>query len=391
MALTIKTFSPIIPTEPQYVKGSNYDARLFFEGDNTSELYYTIIQTEIKQNYNGYNTYNDVKYRVISNGKLNGYANGSVVDYKMDLSNYIRFKTAYKLNAETESEYPTIEEILRVTYILFEYNQSVMTTFASYFDSDGSGTYTMTAENLGIIYSNRHSVNLAFQISFFNQSGQSAGHYISPIIYKGCWYAINNAQAGESSPQIRIKEYAGGTLLKTYDTSASHLCNVHKLVKCNPNTTNVNVYLFDGETETGLQVLWTRSQMIGCTKAIAFSDSYGMLQVHNTTANQFISETTTRDTVDIGTRKLVKSSTTERKLHQHIGFDLDETLMYDLHRAEQFWTIDDTTGLATRWDNDATAFNSYNGLKKTERNVELIGTQYHKINNYSNQTQNFYD
>jgi hypothetical protein len=292
------------------------------------------------------------------------------------------------------------------TYIFFDTSNYMFLKYPTWFFENGSGEQSIGQSDLELLISAESGSYFNFDFKNMAENVLPQNRYnISTTIYKNTYFTVSNKYAQDGINLI-VKLYnSSNGLLNTFYLNGSPNANVERLIFCEYNCTKVVLQRrIDSETPTTLTTIYPIN---GChtlttntpnpdIKQLFYSDRNNSLQVFNTTANRFIEEVTTKEYINIGSRKMVNSSTTQRKLHQHTGFNVTEREMYDINKASFVWTVNNDNFVMNepvmeRWMMDNNTFSSYNGTKITEKNVELIMSQERQDTNYSNQKINFYD
>ena len=401
MSAQIHYFSPIV-YGTNYVKSPTFDSRMMWVDTTSPQVYYTIIQSRLKKN--DYTHSYSKEYVVKQIGRLNGYYEDYEYQYKFDWKNLIRFQTQTTLfkGQDTATNYYVSEEYIQ-SYFVLDTGSDMVTKYPTLFSTSDGETIIEQAD---LDYILTLEVGSIWAVDFSNTTADRINYSYPTTIYNNTWFAVGNHYT-LSDMDIVIRQYNGGTLLNTQYINALNLgiAVSDKLIFCDYRTTNVNINRRNSSNvETNLAVIYTTKGCHTLTSNVLntdinqlfYYDRNNYLRGLNIQANQFIEEVSDKQYINIGSRKIVKSSTTQRKLHQHTGFNLTEDEMYDLMKADFVWSIDKTLPAGDipntlRWTMDNSTFGSYNGQKLTERNVELIMSQERLNNNFSNQKINYYD
>lgn len=309
--MVITNNSPITTTDSTiYINNVDYDPRVFFT-DTGSTFYYILLRDNI----------------VVSTGILSGHYNGSTYDYRFNFNNYIKIDNQMS---------PIFENFDQVGSIKFSGNNSSILTLC--IDTTDLLAANILAGNLTSAMNGIISV--------------SSGHTTSQIVcdnifeYKFWDKTEESLIMFESNPVIDFEKYFvitmyGGRLYYNYYE------NSNSVIVASPMMTKTNGYDYtvymlripEGTAWLGLQGYDNNNhQIIGKSiqsQCYGYNNYYfwnpnGSFDSIHCKGNDNVIDTISKNSVQVGNRKVYTDITIQKQITQNTGFGLTQNQVYSL-------------------------------------------------------------
>lgn len=369
--MTIYPFSPLQNVTNQ-IKQDGFDSNMFF-CDSNNQLEYSVVVSTQYRNYD--NSSIVVKYKLVESGLLKGKYNGSTYDYRFDFERYINFQVDEKLGVNKLSE--TLKDVYLVVG-----TQNVVSKYPSdFFWNDGDYFTTVSA----IEGWSEAKQNFKFE----NKADGSTLIGYSTNLYENGYGTLSLSHSLSTNTLKANLIKTNGSFTTVTLTNSDAFNTKSKIYNIPSNVKQIEIILNNVAIET-INVKMDKCDLSN----ILYYDSNSMLENLTTTLNCFQTTENQRDFINIGNRKIVKSSKKITRYHFNTGYLATEQNMTDIVNNAFLYTVNDyQSGEYTceKWINDTNAFDSYNGLSALDKNIELILTKENEEIIKNNQTVTFFD
>lgn len=394
--MVIQSFSQVKGSGSYYLNATNFDSRLLFS-DTNAALNYAVIRYD----------YDDSKYKVIANGRLEGYSNNTDYDYRFDFENYIRiehYKTLNldKFNSRNDIQYQSLPKYMsRISLVL--YTGNILTANAGKITKQANGEYWLNAGQTpsSLVYT------YEYDYKFYDKSTNTLNPVTtSPLIYNEGWLPVT------------VYSSTVPTTIVTKDSSNITIETINLYSTIEGVATVYLIYIFPtyATVEIGTTSVLKRFKPLNCeSNRLYYWNIDGALDVIYSDGNTHSVSTVNKEYVRIGNNKLPVKINIENQLKVNTGFKLaqeqiyglikspflfelyknapDENLLYE-KLAGIFFKLEDGSALKTltkRWLLDTNSFEGYVGSNYSERNIELVLTEEKVSKRLTNIDLDFYD
>lgn len=309
---TITNNSPIdITGGTLYLNDPDFESNLFFT-DSNSSLYYMIISGQY----------------VVTSGILQGYYNGTNYDYRFDFNNYI------KIDNQSIGDFINIDNIGSFK-----------------FSGNNSCTLSFCLDTVDMIYSNITAGNL--QRLSNGEVTYTSGHTISNIVsdniftYKfwdkveGDDILIETNQVVEYNKYVIFTVYTGSFYYTIKDTNNNYILTLSSgdnwtsgydytvyMIRIPSTTLFLDYTIFDRNTvQLFANIIYAKCY--GYTNYY-FWNPNGTFDTLHCTGSDYINETVTKNSVQVGNRTIYTDIVTKKEIKQNTGFGLSQDQVYGL-------------------------------------------------------------
>lgn len=363
--------SPLPIGGDYFTNAPDFDPQVFFT-DPSNTLFYLVF--DVLNNY-----------KVIYNGKLNGYDN----NYRVSLSKYIKFKD----NPINFTDVEGVDFARQYTetlnnsdiIVVFDVNNLLITQPSKFiYNADGS-IYCD-----GSPYS-QFTTSTKRNYRFYDKSTvQNNKVGLSSVIYTDSWIPMTLFNYSNNSNYTRADIFDSQlstikSLFFEFDANKIQ----YGLIKIPSNGAYVEAY--DAENSSFYNIY----QMPCNTKQWFYYNSDGFLMTFYSEANIHKVENTEKEYIIIGNKQITTKAHTTKQYKINIGFKLSESEVYEIVKTPYIYElIEDIPNQQVnlkRYKNTMATFEGYIGLNFGERNMEIIIEDEKKYKKITTPSIGFFD
>lgn len=394
--MVIQSFSQIKGSGSYYLNASHFDSRLLFT-DTNPLLHYAVIRYD----------YDDSRWKVIANGKLEGYNNNTTYDYRFDFENYIKiehYKTLNleKYNSRNDLQYQVLPKYLSKVSISLSLTD-ILSSNTDKITMQANGEYWL---NSGVTPINL-TATYKYDYTFYDKATDTLNPAPTvPLIYNESWIPVT------------VYSSTVPTTITTKDAAGTIIENINLLSTIEGVPTVYMFYVFNTyyTVNIGTTSVLKSFKPLSCkSNRLYYWNVDGALDVIYSDGNSHNVVTVNKDYVRIGNNKLPIKINIENQMKVNTGFKLSQEQIYGLikspflfelykvspnenllyeQKAGIFFKLEDGSALKTqtkRWLLDTNSFEGYVGSNYSERNIELLLSEEKISKRLTNIDLDFYD
>lgn len=324
--MTIQTFSPLKGGGTYYLNKEDFEGRLMFTDINPS-LNYLVIRWDVT----------DSVWKVISNGKLNGYNDNSVYQYKFDLDTYIKiehYKSIELQNIETN-----IQSIQYIELPKYMSKVSLAISETNIFNSNsGYFTYKPNGEIWLSGSYTPYDLNDATNYDYTFYDKKTNDSNVLPLnlsIYRDTWIPITTYSASEYT-YVKVRDLNNDIILDRQFSSSTD--GVPKLfmiyIPILANTIEIST------TKSIIEGINLNYQLSSrCVTPYYFWGVDGNLEILYADGNSHEVDTVTKSYITVNDKKLTTDISTSKQLKVNTGFNLKQEQIYSLLKSPYMFTM----------------------------------------------------
>lgn len=325
MAISILSNSPLQTSGKYYLNSEDFESKLFFT-DSSSSQSFIICRYD----------WDFAVWKVVYNGKLQGYQNDSEYQYRFDFNKYIKIEQPREFSFEVFGDFEDIlfQDISKMTSkvsIVINGTEDILSTYPSLYNVLPNGEIWLNSDPQSF---GSTMANTVIDYFFIDKSDNNLTPYpnITSALAQTWLPVTTYTRSDDNQTYVIIYDAdgveVGGHAIWSDETGVGRQFMFY--IPANAHTIEIS-------TMTNTIPIVIPVQNI-CTNILYYYSSNGTLEILYLFGNQHPIEETVKEYLTVGNNKYLTKLETTKKIKQNTGVRLTQEQVFDLIKSPYAFT-----------------------------------------------------